>query len=95
MTFNVFLTVKKDDEKSVRRHGIETPTGTIVHHETRDYLIVKVPGHNYWSGRGQQSYGTAEFIVYKKEEMTGENEFERDFKCSTVIGFPIRKKAKA
>jgi len=86
---NVFLTVKSDGE--VRRHGIETPTGTVLHHELRDYLIVKVPGHKYWSALATQSYASAEFIVYKKEELTSENEFERNFKCSTLLGFPIRK----
>ena len=43
--------------------GVHQPVGKIVFHN-RNILVMKVKGHNYWSGRGMTSYAPAEFQTY-------------------------------
>lgn len=49
--------------------GIDQPPA-ILHHgsETSRHVVLKVPGHKYWSGRGEQSYAPAEFQVYTRTD---------------------------
>ena len=48
--------------------GIEQPTGkvhAIIPSADGLTLVVKVPGFNYWSGRGDRSYAGAEFQLWQ------------------------------
>ena len=67
-----------DQPKAILHDG--RPNGRIV--------VLKVPGHNYWSGRGQQSYAPTEFQVYERNQDTSIATWYR-----LVTTFPARKRA--
>lgn len=45
------------------RGGVQQPAGKIVFHN-QNILVMKVKGHNYWSGRGMTGYAPAEFQTF-------------------------------
>lgn len=67
--------------------GIDQPPA-IVHHGSASsrHIVLKVPGHNYWSGRGEQSYAPAEFQVYTR---TDDNDTSGHWYLK-VVDFPVR-----
>jgi len=76
-----------DEGRKARIAGIDQPTATV--HKgtpTSRVVVLKVPGHSYWSGRGEQSYAPAEFQVYERIEENGEpTMWHRE-----VTSFPVR-----
>lgn len=62
-----YLRLRKDNGK-VEREGVEQPPAEIVA-ERGDIIVLKVPGHGYWTGRGlPQGYAGAEFQVWQFED---------------------------
>lgn len=75
---------------AVERHGIVTPLGTKVVGKTKDTIVIKVPGHGYWSGRGMpQSYAAAEYEVYAIEAEEHTSRGTR-YTVSPLAQFPVR-----
>lgn len=68
--------------------GIEQPTGQLIH-MYGDYIVVKVPGRQYWSGIGMKpGYAGAEYQIYK---VIGQFEDKPGtFKCEEIMDFPVR-----
>ena len=60
------LYVTGDDERGYTADvsGIDQPDGTVLAWN-KDYITIKVPGHSYWSGRGEQGYASPEIVVYR------------------------------
>ncbi len=50
-------------------------------------VVVKKPGANNWSGRGQSSYSPAEFMILRIIDKLGANWFRTE----EIIRFPINK----
>lgn len=74
------------DDGTVEESGIDQPRAELWKgNEATQYVILKVPGHNYWSGRGEQSYAPAEFHVFENRE----DEYGW---YTPVVSFPIRRK---
>lgn len=57
------------------------------YHKGRGLVVVKKPGANDWSGRGQSSYSPAEFLVLRITDKIGAGWMETE----KIIEFPINK----
>ena len=73
--------------------GIDMPMTTILY-RTNKYIVLKEPGHNYWSGRGEQSYAPTtlwvmEIIEREDRTLVGSNIIEV-IKARRIIDFPAR-----
>lgn len=76
----------------VDRDGIVTPRDTALHYRQADIVVIKIPGHQYWSGRGRQSYAGASFVVYSVERDTLiHDDAGETFWARRIIEFPVRK----
>jgi hypothetical protein len=78
------------DDKRVDRLGVEQPAAEI-QYRNREYIVLKVPGHQYWSARAEQSYAAAEFQVYKIINVTVDKMKRETIECEYLFDFPIRK----
>ena len=67
-------------------HGIDGPAGDVLAW-TRDTIVVKVPGHNYWSGRGMQSYAQPTINVYRIDEWLDETTSRAALKVTALTGW--------
>lgn len=54
-------------------------------------LVVKIPGGMHWSGRGEQSYSGAYFLVLKVTEYRLDENRTAHIKGEELIEVPIRK----
>jgi hypothetical protein len=50
-----------------KRVGLDEPVATVMEVQ-EDYMLIKIPGHSYWSGRGMQSYASPEMVVLQRRE---------------------------
>lgn len=67
------------------RVGIDGPDAEVHHRQPRGNIVVlKVPGHHYWSAIGTQSYAPAEFIVLKQDD-----DYPNWY--HVIASFPVRK----
>lgn len=84
------ITVQVAPDGSVDRSGIATPQGTKVAHASYSTLVLKVPGHQYWSRRGGPwSYAPAAFQVLKIVEAREEQSLVT-FVCEEITSFDQR-----
>lgn len=91
-----WLDVRADG--TVSRSGIITPTGTKIvkkvgprwNEEDHGFLVVKIPGGTSWSGRGQQSYYPAEFVVYAILEDLTDVRDVGVIRADRLFDFPVR-----
>lgn len=83
------VTLRIDGDGNVNRDGIVTPKGTKVHQRTKSTITIKVPGHQYWSGRGSQGYAPAEYVVYGIVD-GGEYEGRSWVSVNRIASFPVR-----
>jgi len=78
------------DNGRVNRPGTETPAATSVHKVNKDTLVLKVPGHTYWTGLYQKrGYAPAEYIIYDIKSST-RYEFRTAYDVSERVRFPVR-----
>lgn len=87
---NYRIRVWPDDE--VFFHGVEEPTATLHYRAASGIIVVKIPGHNYWSSRGQQSYAGAVFRVLRiLEEEVADDTGVAYMYVEKIVEFPVRK----
>lgn len=94
MSSSAVRRVRVAPDGSVARPGVETPKGTKVHHKDsrRDpfnTLVIKVPGHKYWSALRTQSYAAAEYIVYQVTDGHAEGDIAV-YDVAEVTRFPVK-----
>ena len=79
------------DGEEAKVLGIDQPIGEVVY-QSGIFLVLKIKGHLYWSGRNEQAYGPAEYQVYR---MVGPNPVSDDsnpsIECQLLFTFPTRK----
>lgn len=78
------------DDKRVDRLGVEQPAAEI-QYRNREYIVLKVPGHQYWSARAEQSYAPAEFQIYRIIGITLDGMKRETIECEMLMEFPVRK----
>lgn len=82
----MILTIRED--KTVTRHGVETPADTRLIKLTKDTIVIKVPGHKYWTALGAPfAYAPGEFEVYRIEEVYPDS---TSYKVTRLASFPVR-----
>ena len=74
--------VNWENPNAVYIAGYELPSGIKVVADNEVALAIKIPGHMYWSGRGEQSYASPEFVVFKKPD-----DLNRDCKEARLTSF--------
>lgn len=92
------ITIGKDG--TADRVGVVTPNGTRFHSFKRktslsghlsgliSVLTIKVPGHNFWRGRGMRGYAGPEFEMYRVIEMNANQDGSHSFKCEYLYAIP-------
>lgn len=90
--------VRKNEDGNISHaslSGIEQPDAKVVSWKRQQFeaneevIVLKVPGHNYWSGRGEQSYAPAEYQIYKvlKTKWAG---LLAIVETERLVDFPVR-----
>ena len=93
MALDIYTIAIHKQRKVATLCGIEMPEATVVK-RTANSIVLKVPGHKYWSGRGWQSYAKAEYQVYtisttERSEIGDTDEWEH-IKAYPIVQFDAR-----
>ena len=77
--------------KKVRFHMVHQPEAELIAYN-HDVLIIKVPGHSYWVGRGmERGYAPTAFQVFSVQSaMTDTNTREISVTAAKLLSFPAR-----
>lgn len=88
--WNRVLTIRILTDGRAQVVGIEQPSTTHVHAlSTTGLLVLKVPGHKYWSRRGAQGYAGAELQVYRIQEVKESDEFSTTVRAERLMEIPV------
>lgn len=84
-----------DNDGSAEAHSIDQPKGTL--HSVKVlmdtiYIVIKVPGHQYWRARGEQSYAPAEYQLYEVIDFAPERDRATTtaYEVKRLFEFPVR-----
>lgn len=61
-------TIHTYEDGTARVSGIDYGPKVLVHSVERECIVLRVPGHNRWSGVGNQKYESPKLLVYLIEE---------------------------
>ena len=85
------LLIIRTKTKKVRWHMVYQPEADLIAYNN-DVLVIKVPGHSYWVGRGMdRGWSPAEYQVFSVESaMTDSNTLEITARATHLLSFPVR-----
>lgn len=87
-------TIKVNKNGLVAFLGIEHPYGTKIIHKENDILVIKVPGHMFWCGRGESKYASPETFVYRITEHPVKND-DSLYRLKRICSWENKRKPKS
>ena len=76
------MQLRRKETNQVIEPGVNRGGNGIIIAENESVIVVKWPGHSYWSGRGEQDYQPVSRAVYQIDAVT-----DRAIKVTPLIGW--------